>query len=84
MANGNLFVVNKQRASFLVKILYRQNSDVQGTINWLEESQTISFRSADELLALIDSTAEALPAENGETGSVYSDEALRRWKIIRD
>lgn len=47
------------KATFIVRIQYRQNSTWQGQVTWAEENQTVPFRSALELLKLIDSTMEA-------------------------
>lgn len=40
--------------TFIVKILNRQNSTWQGTVTWVEEHRTQNFRSALELIKLID------------------------------
>jgi len=42
------------KANFAVKILFRQNSSWQGTVTWMEGRQEKSFRSALELIFLID------------------------------
>lgn len=41
--------------SFLVRILDTQNATWQGTVTWTEEDRTVSFRSALELIRLLDS-----------------------------
>lgn len=46
-----------EKATFVVRIQYRQNATWQGQVTWAEKNKTISFRSALELLKLIDSTA---------------------------
>lgn len=46
------------RKTFVVQILNRQNATWQGLITWTEGQQTQSFRSALELIKLIDSTLE--------------------------
>ncbi len=45
------------RGTFLVKILYRQNQSWQGEVVWAETNERRYFRSALELIRLIDSTA---------------------------
>ena len=40
--------------TFIIKILSRKNSTWQGTVTWVEEGRTQNFRSALELLKLID------------------------------
>jgi hypothetical protein len=44
----------KQKGTFIVKILDRQNATWQGTVTWTDEQQVQNFRSALELLRLID------------------------------
>ena len=46
------------RQSFIINILHQQNSSWQGTITWLNEDKTQNFRSALELIRLIDSTLD--------------------------
>jgi hypothetical protein len=46
------------RKTFVVQILNRQNATWQGLITWTEGQQTQSFRSALELIKLIDSALE--------------------------
>ena len=53
-----------ERGTFLVKILYRQNNSWQGEVVWAETNERRYFRSALELIRLIDSAA---PGESGES-----------------
>lgn len=41
-------------ATFAVRIIFRQNASWQGSITWLEKRQEQSFRSALELIFLMD------------------------------
>ena len=43
------------RATFMVKILFRQHTSWQGTITWLEKKSEQPFRSVLELILLMDS-----------------------------
>ena len=45
-----------ERNTFIVQVKYRQNSTWQGTITWTERNVVRNFRSALELLKLIDSS----------------------------
>lgn len=45
-----------EQATFIVKVLYRENKSWQGRVTWTEENKTQSFRSVLELINLIDST----------------------------
>lgn len=49
-------------ATFLVKIIFRQNASWQGSVVWQEQRREESFRSALELLFLMNS---ALMGEGG-------------------
>ena len=44
-----------QRATFVVKVLFRQHNSWQGTVMWCEKNTEESFRSVLEFLSLIDS-----------------------------
>lgn len=50
---------------FLVNVKYRQNATWQGTVAWADGKQEVNFRSALELLKIIDSAlAENHPEDN--------------------
>lgn len=42
------------KPTFVVKIRYRQNATWQGTVQWVEGNKTKNFRSALELIRLLD------------------------------
>ena len=46
---------NGEMATFAVRVLFRQNASWQGSICWLEGKREQSFRSALELIFLMDS-----------------------------
>jgi len=46
-------------ATFSIRILFRQHASWQGSVTWLEGRQEQSFRSALELLLLMDSAIQA-------------------------
>ena len=52
------------KASFIVRVTSRQNATWQGSISWTERGVTKHFRSALELIKLIDS---ALDEEGGKS-----------------
>ncbi len=47
-----------KKATFVLQIKFRQNSSWQGTVKWIEKKQEINFRSALELIKIIDSACE--------------------------
>jgi len=57
------------RQSFIVNILNQQNSTWQGTVTWVDEDRTQSFRSVLELIRLIDSTLCTRPNTPLEGGT---------------
>ena len=46
--------------TFIVRVQHRQNSSMQGRITWMEQDKTISFRSAWEMIKLIESAVESV------------------------
>ncbi len=47
-----------EQATFLVRIMFRQNATWQGSVTWLEGKREQSFRSALELIRLICSASD--------------------------
>ncbi|WP_246213190.1 hypothetical protein [Aminipila butyrica] len=47
-----------QKATFILQIKFRQNASWQGTVQWVEKKQELNFRSALELIKIIDSACE--------------------------
>ena len=50
--------MSRDKGTFVIKILNKQNSTWQGTVTWVEEQRTQNFRSALELLKMIDCAIE--------------------------
>lgn len=44
-----------KRGTFIVKVLYGQNDTWQGTVTWVDRDKEQNFRSALELIKMIDS-----------------------------
>ncbi|HIW60580.1 MAG TPA: hypothetical protein H9880_11970 [Candidatus Anaerobutyricum avicola] len=61
----------KQDQTFILKILDRKNSTWQGSILWVDKRNEQYFRSALEMLKLID---EALIQNENETGGDNHEE----------
>lgn len=58
MSFDNLTEKSGDQGTFMVHVQYRQNATWQGQITWMEKKETQNFRSALELLKLIDSALE--------------------------
>lgn len=54
------------RKSFVVQIMNTQNATWQGTVTWTDGKQQESFRSALELIRLLDSAMNSEPEERSE------------------
>ena len=44
----------RNKGTFIIKIINKQNSTWQGSITWVEEQKTQNFRSALEMIKMID------------------------------
>lgn len=49
---------NGSQGTFMVHVQFRQNATWQGQVTWMEQKETQNFRSALELLKLIDSALD--------------------------
>ena len=56
-----------ERATFQLRIQYRQRATWQGQITWIEENKTANFRSTLELLKIIDRTENCGKNQRSET-----------------
>lgn len=57
-----------REATFLIQVKYRQNSSWQGEVTWVDGQKKEYFRSALELVRLIDSALEEKNNGNGVPG----------------
>ena len=64
-------VTSTGKAKFVVYVQYRQNATWQGTIQWVDENKTQRFRSALEMLKLMD---EALGETEDDTEISFEQE----------
>ena len=60
------------RATFTVQVTYRQNATWQGTVTWLEEGKQSHFRSALELIKLMDSALEETSPPSDKPSAAFS------------
>lgn len=66
MSNGE-----RNTGTFIIKILNTQNSTWQGNITWVEKQKTETFRSALEMMMMIDG---AFDEKNGAKENMDTDE----------
>lgn len=59
--------IRGKKATFKVKVMFRQNASWQGTICWIEKNREESFRSVLEMMMLIDSSFEAERAAKSDS-----------------
>lgn len=45
--------------TFIIRVQHRQHSSWQGKVTWIEENETVNFRSALELMKMIDQIGRA-------------------------
>lgn len=50
-----------RKSTFIVQISSCQNASWQGTVTWADGRETVPFRSALELIKLIDSAVDPAP-----------------------
>lgn len=49
---------SKNEGTFIINIVDKQNATWQGSVSWVEKKQEMRFRSALEMLKLIDSALD--------------------------
>lgn len=54
--------------TFVVDVKFRQNATWQGTVKWAGQNQEVCFRSALELMKIIDGVLAANHPEDKEPG----------------
>lgn len=58
MNDEELLKEHGDMGTFIIRVQHRQHSSWQGMVTWVEEDKTVSFRSALELIKLIDGALE--------------------------
>ena len=51
--------------TFVIRVQHRQHSSWQGRVTYLEEDRTVYFRSALELIKIIDGTLDEVEGTGG-------------------
>ncbi len=67
---NNANIIQDEKNTFIVNVQYRQNASWQGTITWVEQNVTQHFRSAFEMLKLMDEAGK-----KGSTEEIRWDDA---------
>lgn len=60
MSDSEVLKNRGEKATFVVEVKYRENATWQGTVKWVEGNKEQGFRSALELIKLIDSASETM------------------------
>lgn len=55
--------MENEKATFIVNVMFRKNASFQGSITWVEKEKTQYFRSAFEMLKLMDEARRQVPQE---------------------
>ena len=79
MSEQELLKKHGELGTFIVLVQHRQNNSWQGRITWMEENQTLCFRSIWEMLKLIASVVE-MPEEGEKLEELSWFEATKEAK----
>ena len=71
---------NTRGERFVVDIRYQENSTWQGEVLWVDQNRQCSFRSALELLKLIDGALESKDFERKSFGAQKASKGEREWE----
>ena len=74
MSDDKLLQKHGDIGTFIVRVQHRQNSSWQGRITWMENDQTIQFRSIWEMIKLIESAVDTVSTPD-------DDEAEPSWTV---
>ena len=71
MSDEKLLSKHGDIGTFIVRVQHRQNSSWQGRLTWMEQNQTLNFRSIWEMIKLIESAMDTVSVqeEDGEEES---------------
>lgn len=65
MKDGELLEKHGDMGTFVIRVQHRQHSSWQGRVTYLEEDRTVYFRSALELIKIIDGTLDEVEGTGG-------------------
>ena len=69
LSDEDMLKNNGDKGTFIIRVEQRQHSSWQGRITWVEEEKTENFRSALELIKMIDGALDGEELQNGSKGS---------------
>ena len=73
LSDEDMLKKSGDRGTFIVRVEQRQHSSWQGRVTWVEKNETVVFRSALELIKLMD---EALENGNAQSKGAEDQEAI--------
>lgn len=73
MRDDELLNQHGDMGTFIIRVQHRQHSSWQGRVTYLNKNQTVYFRSALELIKIIDGTLDETEGTGGEQGR-YEEE----------
>ena len=65
MNDEELLNMHGDLGTFIIRVQHRQNSSWQGRITWMDQDKTVYFRSALELIKIIDGTLDRVEEVDG-------------------
>ena len=71
---------NTKGDRFIVDIRYQENATWQGEVLWVDQNRQCSFRSALELLKLIDGALESKGLDRKAPGAQKISKGERAWE----
>ena len=72
MKDDELLKKHGDVGTFIIRVQHRQNSSWQGLVTWMEENKTVSFRSALELIKIIDEVV-SIDTDKEDSQSLIKD-----------
>ena len=66
MSDERLLSKHGDIGTFIVRVQHRQNSSWQGRVTWMEQNQTLNFRSIWEMIKLIESAMDTVSIQEEE------------------
>ncbi len=75
MSDETLLGKHGDVGTFIVRVQHRQNNSMQGRITWMEQDRTVLFRSAWEMIRLIEEAVRTVaPDENADNEPTWFGE----------